>query len=104
MTLSVRSGLMPVWTQIEVPDVAVPYWHHTDDGQRRHIHELVVGATPALQRLVEEEHAKAIAAITAAAICAWHVGDGREARRLAHAAALLSQEIVGFWPASLNSM
>jgi hypothetical protein len=102
-TLAIRSGLMPNWTEMEAPAAAAPFWRETSGGRRRHVHELLVGADAELQALVEAEHVGAITAIATAAMRAWRGGDGGEARRLAHAAALLSQEIVGFWPASLNT-
>lgn len=98
MTRSVRSDLLPVWTQVEAPTPRSPYWHDEADGQRRHVHELIVGAASTDRRDVEHEHAQAIATIATAAMDAWRAGDCSEARRLAHAAARLSEEIVGFWP------
>ncbi len=102
MTLSVRSGLLPSWTRVEPPDPGSPFWHDEADGQRRHVHELLVGAAPERAAEVRYEHAQAVARLVAAALEAWTGGDGHEARRLCHAAARLSEEVVGFWPASLN--
>lgn len=104
MTLSVRSDLLPSWTRIELPTPAIPYWRDEADGQRRHVHELLVGATDADRHRLEQEHAAAIATIAAAALDAWRTGDHSEARRLAHAAARLSEEIVGFWPISSQTV
>lgn len=102
VTLAVRSALMPVWTQVEAPEADAPYWRDAADGQRRHVHELVVGASPTDRAAVEREHAAAIATIAAAAMAAWRDGDGATARRLARAASRLSEEIVGFWPTSVD--
>lgn len=100
MTLSVRSDLLPSWTPVEAPTPAIPYWRDEADGRRRHVHELLVGAAVGDRRDLEREHAEAIATIAAASMDAWRTGEHGAARRLAHAAARLSEEIVGFWPAS----
>lgn len=104
MTFSVRSDLLPNWTLVEAPTPAIPYWRDEADGQRRHVHELLVGAPAAERAQLEREHAAAIASVAAAAMDAWRDERRGEARRLAHAAARLSEEIVGFWPTSSHAV
>jgi hypothetical protein len=94
MTIELRiDGL---WKRAEPPSLAHPYWRSLEDDARLHycqVHAVADGHA----HEVEQLHCLAIAELAEAAARHRAAGTDHDARRLAHAAARLAQEIVGLW-------
>lgn len=72
-------------------------WWRTPAGERSSLPAVRAETAPELRGELDDEHAAAVHRIVRAALRAQEVGEAREARRLAQAAARLCQETVGLW-------
>jgi hypothetical protein len=79
------------------PDIERPYWREPS-GERTTFQEVVLGLDAQAAKQVAERHAEAICALARAAAEARLAGEHTHARRLAHAAGRLCEEVAGFWP------
>src|SRR5215207_9415820 len=79
------------------PDVERPYWREPS-GERTSFQEVVLGLDAQAAKQVAELHAEAICTLARAAAEARLAGEHADARRLAHAAGRLCEEVAGFWP------
>ncbi len=84
------------WTQAEPPSQTYPYWRNLNDDTRLHYRQLHANANGHADE-IEQQHCLAIAQLAQAAARHRAVGADDDARRLAHAAARLAQQIVGLW-------
>ena len=99
MTISIRSAVLPVWTEIEAPTPDQPFWHEAD-GTRHSFASLSAGLDEPLAAELRDMHIQALANLAAKALHARGEGDHHSVHRLSHAAGRLCQEIAGLWPPS----
>ena len=79
------------------PDFERPYWRGPD-GARTTFQEIMLGLDHRTAMHLAERHAEAICALARAAAEARLAGEHMNARRLAHAASRLCEEVAGLWP------
>jgi hypothetical protein len=79
------------------PDVERPYWREPG-GERTTWQEMLIGLDAQWARQVAERHAEAICALARAAAEGHLASDHSDARRLAHTAGRLCEEVARFLP------
>lgn len=99
-TIDITNTDFPAWTRVWAPTVERPHWHE-EDGAVVGYQQLAPGLTDEQTEQLEEMHRDAIGDLIAEGMRALHrKGGHQEARRLLTAAARLTEEVIGLWPAT----